>query len=57
MSASNATHPDELRASELEPILQLLASYLQQANTGSIPVLPQPDPGAMLQRWKKSRIS
>ena len=51
MSSSNATNPDELSASELETTLKLLASYLEQAHAGAIPVLPYADPDAMLQRW------
>ena len=51
MSSPNATNRDELSASELAKTLQLLGAYLEQAGTGSIPVLPQGDPDAMLQRW------
>jgi L-2,4-diaminobutyrate decarboxylase len=51
MSSSDATNQDELSVSEVEETMKLLASYLQQANTGSIPVLPYADPDAMLQRW------
>jgi L-2,4-diaminobutyrate decarboxylase len=48
---TNATSPDELSASEVERITQLVTGYLEQAHTGSIPVLPSGDPDAMLQRW------
>ena len=48
---SDAPSPDDLSASEIERITHLVTRYLEQANTGSIPVLPSADPDAMLQRW------
>ena len=51
MSSSNATDPDALNAGEFAETIKLVASYLEQANAGSIPVLPQADPETMLQRW------
>jgi L-2,4-diaminobutyrate decarboxylase len=51
MSSSNATCQDALSPSELQQTLNLLASYLEQANSGSIPVLPYADPDALLQHW------
>lgn len=38
-------------AIELEKIAQLMASYLEEAEAGTMPVLPFAAPGAMLQRW------
>ena len=38
-------------ATDITKSMKLLASYLEQANTGSIPVLPYADPEAMLHRW------
>src|SRR5215469_2035053 len=49
MSSSNATNQDDL--SELERTIKLLTSYLEQAITASLPVLPYAGPDAMLQRW------
>ena len=51
MGSSNATNQDDLGAGELEKTIKLLASYLEQANRGSLAVLPYSDPDAMLQRW------
>src|SRR5262252_34613 len=51
MSSSNATHQDDRTVGEFEPLIKLLASYLQQANAGALPVLPYVDPQTMLHRW------
>jgi len=51
MSSSNATNQHGQRGNEFEEVIKLLASYLQQANAGALPVLPYIDPDAMLQRW------
>jgi L-2,4-diaminobutyrate decarboxylase len=51
MSSSNASNENHPTVDEFEPVIKLLASYLQQANAGGIPVLPHVDPEAMLQRW------
>src|SRR6516162_9955082 len=51
MSSSSATNQDDQTVNEFEQIIKLLASHLQQANTGVLPVLPYVDPDTMLQRW------
>ena len=51
MSLSNVTRQDDPTVNEFEPLIKLLASYLQQANAGALPVLPYVDPDTMLQRW------
>ncbi len=49
--AGNASNQEELGAGILEKITQLLASYLEQAKAGALPVLPHAAPDAMLERW------
>jgi len=51
MSLSNVTNQDDQGVNEFERLMKMLASYLQQANAGALPVLPCVDPDTMLQRW------
>jgi hypothetical protein len=51
MSLSNVTNQDDQGVNEFERLIKMLASYLQQANAGALPVLPHVDPDTMLQRW------
>ena len=51
MSLSNVTNQDDQGVNEFERLIKMLASYLQQANAGALPVLPYVDPDTMLQRW------